>query len=161
MPSVGVWRHSGLLPLHRQRCLQRLGLSFLGRSFEFQLLRGKILKTQSYSLASFDVMLLHRSVVVPQDDLGIPTRLLHPARGRLTRRSWGRRLLMTRGQLLRREEQLRVGRLLRRWRIQGWRVLLTLFKQGKELLLGTSGWRPPQELLMSTPSMQDLLGPMN
>jgi hypothetical protein len=72
MPSVGVWRHSGLLPLHRQRCLQRLGLSFLGRSFEFQLLRGKILKTQSYSLASFDVTLLHRSVVVPQDDLGTP-----------------------------------------------------------------------------------------
>jgi hypothetical protein len=65
---------------------------------------------------------------------------------------------MTREQLLRREEQLRVGRLHRRWWIQGWRVPLALLKWGKELLLEMLGRRPPQELLMSTPLVQDLLG---
>jgi hypothetical protein len=46
---------------------------------------------------------------------------------------------MMREQLLRRKEQLRVGRLHRWWWVQRWRVPLPLLKRGKELLLGTSG----------------------
>jgi hypothetical protein len=48
-------------------------------------------------------------------------RLLHLARGWLTQRSWGRRLLMTRVLPLCRGERLRAWRLLRLWRAQGWR----------------------------------------
>jgi hypothetical protein len=69
--------------------------------------------------------------VVPQDDLGAPpspscTRSPDP-------KVVGEALLMTHGQLLRREEQLKVGRLHRRWRIQRWRAPLTLLKRGKDI----------------------------
>jgi hypothetical protein len=50
MPSVVGWRRSGLLPQRKQRCLRRLGLDCLGQSFESRLLRGKVLRAQSFHL---------------------------------------------------------------------------------------------------------------
>jgi hypothetical protein len=83
--------------------------------------------------------------------------LLPPARGRLSHRSWGRRLLMTSVLPLRREERLRAGRLHRLWRIQGWRLPRGLLKR-EELPLGTWGRQPPQQLLASITSVQYLVG---
>jgi hypothetical protein len=85
-------------------------------------------------------------------------RLRHLARGQRTLRSWGRRLLMMRVHPLHREGRLRVGRLLRLWWCRGWRLPLALLTLEVQLLLGTSGRRPPQRLLTLTPSALDLLG---
>jgi hypothetical protein len=84
-------------------------------------------------------------------------QLRHPARGRLTLQSWGMHLLMIRVLPLRREERLRVGRLLRLWRIRGGRLPRALLKR-EVLLVGTSERRPPQLLLTSTPSVQYPVG---
>jgi hypothetical protein len=83
--------------------------------------------------------------------------LLPPARGRLSHRSWGRHLLMTRVLPLCREERLRAGRLHHQWWIQRWILPRGLLKR-EELPLGTLGRRPPRQLLTSTPSVQCLVG---
>jgi hypothetical protein len=91
-----------------------------------------------------------RPVTRPQG--GKLPHLPPPARGRLSHRSWGRRLLTTRALLLRHGEQLTAGRPHHPLPTQGWtfpRALLMLEK----LPLGTSGRRPPRRLLTSAPSV--------
>jgi hypothetical protein len=65
---------------------------------------------------------------------------------------------MMRVQPLRREERLRVGRLHRLWRIQGWRLPRVLLTVKAYPPSGMSERRPPLGLLTSTPSTLDLLG---
>jgi hypothetical protein len=102
------------------------------------------------------VALLCRPVVVPQHDMGAqasPSRTRSP-----DPKVVGESLADDTQTASPPRGRLRVGKLRRRWRIRGWRVPRAQLKREKELLLGTSERQPPQESLMSTPSVRDLLG---
>jgi hypothetical protein len=103
------------------------------------------------------VLLTCRPAVAPQGDLGAPAS---PSRTRSDEpKVVGRCLPTTHILPLHHGEQLRVGRLHRSWPTQGWRLPHVLLMLAAQLLLGTSGRRPPQRLLTSTPLVLDLLGP--
>jgi hypothetical protein len=144
------------------RCLRRLSLRYFGGRLGSRPLRGKVLRAHFvFYLVSCKFLSLRgvfpwRPVTGPQGGLGAPSS--PSPRGRLSHRLWGRRLLMTLILLLRRQERLRAGRLHRLWRIQGWRLPHTLLMLEAQLPLGMLEGRPPQRLLMSTPSALDLLG---